>query len=138
MVRRSRQRGVPVITVDDDVIVGFDRPRLQTLISRGGGAAASKRAPARPRLGATIADASRIGAEQGTKAIAGAYAGKIAPDSPAARAGLRPGDVITRLNGQAISDAADVERFLKNAHAGESLAIEYVRDGRSLAGRTRL
>jgi len=28
MVEKSGQMGVPVITVDDEIIIGFDRPRL--------------------------------------------------------------------------------------------------------------
>jgi len=28
MLQKSRQMGVPVITVDDEVIIGFDRPKL--------------------------------------------------------------------------------------------------------------
>ncbi|OHA17811.1 MAG: NrdH-redoxin [Candidatus Taylorbacteria bacterium RIFCSPHIGHO2_01_FULL_46_22b] len=32
MVEKSGQMGVPVITVGDDVIVGFDEPRLKELV----------------------------------------------------------------------------------------------------------
>ncbi len=32
MVAKSGQMGVPVITVDDEVIVGYDEPRLQELL----------------------------------------------------------------------------------------------------------
>ena len=44
MVRISGQQGVPVITIDDQVVVGFNQPRLMQLL--------------RPRLGASIADAA--------------------------------------------------------------------------------
>ena len=33
MMNRSGQMGVPVIFVDDDMIVGFDEPRLKKLLS---------------------------------------------------------------------------------------------------------
>ena len=33
MIRLSNQMGVPVITVDDEVIVGFDRQRLDALLN---------------------------------------------------------------------------------------------------------
>lgn len=32
MIDKSGQMGVPVILVDDQVVVGFDKPRLQELI----------------------------------------------------------------------------------------------------------
>ncbi len=35
MVRISGQRGVPVIVIDGQVVVGFDRPRLEQLLSKG-------------------------------------------------------------------------------------------------------
>ena len=32
MIKRSGQMGVPVITIDNDVIVGFNRPKIQDLL----------------------------------------------------------------------------------------------------------
>lgn len=32
MVEKSGQMGVPVITVDDEVVVGFDKPKLESLL----------------------------------------------------------------------------------------------------------
>ncbi len=34
MIQKSGQRGVPVIDVDGTIIVGFDRNRLETLLSK--------------------------------------------------------------------------------------------------------
>jgi S1-C subfamily serine protease len=138
MVRRSGQRGVPVITVDDDVIVGFDRRRLEQLIARGG-ARPSRTAGARPRLGAAVADADEVAARRGAvDGASGAYAGRVAADSAAARAGLQAGDTIVALNGNPIATAADVERFMAGARAGQPIEIQFVRDGRRLSGRARL
>ena len=33
MMEKSGQLGVPVITIDNDVVVGFDRPRLAQLLN---------------------------------------------------------------------------------------------------------
>lgn len=33
MVEKSGQMGVPVIDVDGDITVGFDRPKLETILS---------------------------------------------------------------------------------------------------------
>jgi glutaredoxin-like YruB-family protein len=32
MIEKSGQMGVPVITIDDQVVIGFDKPRLQELL----------------------------------------------------------------------------------------------------------
>ena len=50
MVRVSGQQGVPVITVDGQVVIGFDQPRLMQLLQQA--------RQDRPKLGASIADAA--------------------------------------------------------------------------------
>ena len=35
MMAKSGQRGVPVIAVDDEIIVGFDRERLESILTGG-------------------------------------------------------------------------------------------------------
>src|SRR5438105_1599600 len=98
MTRRSGQRGVPVITYGDEVIVGFDRPRLtriaQAAKSAHGGAAR------KPELGLAVADAATMLPKQGRPAEYGAYVGKVKAGSGAEQAGLQPGDVITRIDGR--------------------------------------
>ena len=32
MIQKSGQMGVPVISIDDDIVVGFDEPRLRELL----------------------------------------------------------------------------------------------------------
>ena len=115
MERKSGQRGVPVITVDDQVVVGFDPRRLEALIAR----AAQKR----PSLGLSIADASRMAMKAGALPIFGAFVGRVAPSSPAERAGLRQGDIITEANFRPISNAADLEKLLEGLAAGSRLAL---------------
>ena len=53
IVRTTGQMGVPVIMIDDKVIVGFDRPKLESLLASGGNRH-------RSHLGIKIADASKI------------------------------------------------------------------------------
>src|SRR5579883_2743026 len=119
MIRRSGQRGVPVITVDDEVIVGFDRPRLQQAIAR------ARPTTAAPRLGAAVADA----AKHSPRHIPGAYVGKVTPGTPAARAGIAAGDVITRIGPHEIASAADVERARTRLQPGVAVPVEGNRDG---------
>ena len=58
----------------------------------------------------------------------------IGPDSAPQllRAGLRAGDVIKSVNGQALGDAARDQQTLQRAAAGGRARVEVVRDGRTL------
>jgi serine protease Do len=127
MIQASGQQGVPVITVDDQVIIGFDQPRLIQLLKR-----------AQPKLGASIADAaSQISNHPGIPA-AGAYVGRVRPGSAAARAGLRPGDVIIALGGQPVTRAADVHRLVPQIPPGRDLPLTFVREGQERDTLVRL
>ena len=115
MVRLSGQQGVPVITVDDNVVIGFDRRRLEQLLSQ---------AP-KPgiHLGAAVADARpRVDLD-------GAYVGRVKRGSAAAKAGLQPGDVITALGGQSVRTAEDLERIAATLKPGARVAAAYIRAG---------
>lgn len=115
MIRLSGQQGVPVITVDDNVVVGFDRPRLEQLL-------ASQQA-SKIELGVLVADAKpRAGVE-------GAYVGRVRSDHPAERAGLAAGDVIVEVNGQTIRSAADLRNILSTLKPGTKLTLVYERTG---------
>ena len=48
------------------------------------------------------------------------------------RAGVRPGDVIKSLNGQALGDPARDQQIFQRAAAGSRARVEVVRDGRTL------
>lgn len=127
MVRVSQQQGVPVIVVDGQVVVGFDRPRLESLL----GAAAS----GRPSFGASVADAARILSKQGQIPVFGAYVGKVAPSSAAARLGLEPGDIIVEMNMRPITRAEDVSAALAAARPGSRLAVTWQRGDHRLSGQ---
>jgi S1-C subfamily serine protease len=112
MIRRSGQQGVPVTVIGDEVIVGYDRPRLERVI-----AMMRARPPAntgqtgRKSLGAKVADASRYAMPGGT-AVLGAYVGGVNPGSPAEAAGLKAGDVITAVGGTPVGSVDDLTAAL--------------------------
>lgn len=60
---------------------------------------------------------------------AGALVIEVSPESPAARAGLQPGDVIVRAGGEEVGDPADVRMALTRAEEGR-VALEVIRQGR--------
>ncbi|HTE84974.1 MAG TPA: PDZ domain-containing protein, partial [Dehalococcoidia bacterium] len=121
MVRRSGQQGVPVIAVDDQYIVGFDQPRLESALA---GAARS-----RPAFGASVADVSSTSVRRAGLPESGAYVGRVRSDSPAERIGLAAGDVIVSLGGHAVRTAAELESALRALTAGTRVSVEYVRRG---------
>ncbi len=127
MVRISGQQGVPVITIDGQVIIGFDQPRLMQLLKK-----------AKPKLGAAIADAASQAGKGANIPPSGAYVGRIRPGSPAEQAGLRPGDVITALGGQPVILAGDVERLVAQLPGGRDISLTYVRAGREYDTLVRL
>jgi S1-C subfamily serine protease len=130
MVKVSGQQGVPVITVDGQVVVGFNQPRLRQLIQQA--------RQAKPKLGASIADASSQVRKHPGIPSSGAYVGRVRPGSPAEKAGLRPGDVITALGGQPVARADDVHRLVGEMPKGRDLSLTYVRAGQERDALIRL
>lgn len=61
----------------------------------------------------------------------GVLLGKIAVDSPAAKAGLKENDVVTEINGQRVEGAAQFRRMIHEIPAGRTIQLTVWRDGRS-------
>jgi len=61
----------------------------------------------------------------------GALVGKVLPDSPAAKAGLKQNDVITEINGQRVEGTAQFRRMIHEIPAGRAAQLTVWRDGRS-------
>jgi S1-C subfamily serine protease len=58
---------------------------------------------------------------------------RIYKGAPAARAGLRPGDVITTLNNRDVPAASDVVDFVATQDVGARVVVGFVRQGREQA-----
>jgi len=83
------------------------------------------------RLGLTVVQLSPqlltyFGVKQGV------LVSTVAADSPAEAAGIKAGDVITTINGRAVSDASDVTAAVRDADAGASLDVRVTRERREL------
>jgi Do/DeqQ family serine protease len=63
------------------------------------------------------------------KADRGVLVNRIMRDSPAAKGGLKRGDVISKVNGQVVNSAEDVQAQVDRATVGGNLAVEVDRDG---------
>jgi S1-C subfamily serine protease len=60
----------------------------------------------------------------------GALVNQVDTDSPAGRAQLRRGDVVTRLDDRPVGSARDFFDMLDSAVKGQEIALRFVRDGR--------
>jgi serine protease Do len=56
----------------------------------------------------------------------------VAEDGPAAKAGIKAGDVIVRFGGKAVKDGGDLHEALGDAEAGSNATIGVQRDGRAM------
>ena len=61
----------------------------------------------------------------------GALVAATVPDSPAAKAGLKDGDVITALNGQPVTDPNNLKNQVSSFAPGTKLNLDVLRDGKT-------
>lgn len=60
---------------------------------------------------------------------------RVIPDTPAARAGLKEGDVLVEVNGRKCHDVSALRREMGRARPGAELEVEWIRKGERLTGR---
>ncbi|WBQ07008.1 S1C family serine protease [Kribbella sp. CA-293567] len=71
-----------------------------------------------------------IGANVDMQFEGGARVSEVQPNSPATRAGLRTGDVITKINSQAVDTAEALIVAIRSHRPGESVRLDYERGGK--------
>ena len=76
---------------------------------------------------------SVVGEEQPGQPQAGAEVLHVQEDSPAARAGVQPGDVIVNFAGQEVSDRRQLQFLVADAPLTENLSCEVIRGGEGLS-----
>jgi putative serine protease PepD len=81
-------------------------------------------------LGVLVSDAMSSG--NGSAFPVGALIIEVTPGGAAASIGLRPDDIVVRLNGKSISTASELTAAVRQERAGTEVKIEILRDGARL------
>ena len=84
-------------------------------------------------LGVTLqALTPEIAESLGIKEVSGVLVNDVAPDSPAARAGMRRADVVTAVGGRAMENGKALAREIGTMEPGDEVVVTVVRDGEPL------
>lgn len=90
-------------------------------------------------LGVKISDmdkrAAAFGLDPNTK---GVLVEEVTSNTPGARAGLQPGDVVTAFNGKSVSRSAELQRLVGDAPVGSSATLTILRAGKEMTLTARL
>jgi serine protease Do len=93
----------------------------------------------RPKLGVFVNGVTEADAEvYKLPDVAGAEVVSVEENSPAARAGLRMGDVVTAVDGKAIRESSDLTVELAKKRPGDQVQLEYHRYGNRLRATVKL
>jgi len=127
----SLRNSIGLLRPGDQIKVGLIREGKETNLTAtlGASTAASAKAEPEPEKKAGL-DELFEGAEivDAPSATPGLLVRRVDPGSPAADRGLRPGDVITKINRMRVRNMADAKPLLRDA---PSIIIEVQRAGRS-------
>ncbi len=89
----------------------------------------------RGRIGATLGSLNAERAvELGLRFVRGAIVEDVVPGSPAERAGLQRGDIITRIQNRPVANAGSVQATVGIAPPGTPITLTYLRDGHEATG----
>jgi serine protease Do len=67
------------------------------------------------------------------KEATGALVSQVTPDSPAARAGLKSGDVIDQLDGQKVVDSSSLQIAVSQRQPGQKIQLGVIRNGQPMS-----
>jgi serine protease Do len=63
----------------------------------------------------------------------GALVSQVMPNTPASKAGIQPGDVVTEMAGKKVTDRSQLQGIVEALEVGRKYPAEVVRDGKRLA-----
>ena len=85
------------------------------------------------RMGIGIADVTPENAKFFDQSTAtGGVVTQVEPDSPASKAGLQVGDVITKIDNQKVSDAGELQVLVGQRQPGTKVTLQVLRDGKTM------
>jgi serine protease Do len=64
----------------------------------------------------------------GAEKIAGAFVDQPQPNSPAVKAGIKSGDVITAINGKPVGDARQLAQLIGAMAPGTTVTLDLIHD----------
>jgi serine protease Do len=96
-----------------------------------------------PYLGVMIGDLADLPAEERSKVAKnlpdkGVIVTDLAPGGPAAQAGLKPGDIIDKIDGKPAENAGMVVDYVSSQPIGRKVKVEIVRDGKPASVEVKL
>ncbi len=86
----------------------------------------------RPYLGVQVISSAEARQRYGLDVREGLYVARVIGGTPAARAGLRQGDVIVKLAGESVGTLADLRRVLERHRPGDTVELQVLRAGQTL------
>jgi serine protease Do len=85
-------------------------------------------------LGVRVAPVTpEIAQRNGLPSASGAMITRVTDDSPAARSGLRPGDVVVAYDGKPIASDRFLTRYVADTAVNKAVKIDFLRDGKKLS-----
>jgi serine protease Do len=86
----------------------------------------------RGMLGVTVQNVnSDLARSLGLEKVAGALVSSVNPDSPAAKAGVKRGDVVVELDGVAVTDSNSLRNHVARLQPGSTVRLKVLRDGQA-------
>lgn len=70
--------------------------------------------------------------------VKGVLVEEVTPNTPGARAGLQPGDVVLAFNGKTVTRSAELQRLVGDAPVGSNAALRVLREGKEITVNARL
>jgi len=80
----------------------------------------------------------QIASSLGLSVQQGVLVYSVYPGTPAAQAGLQPGDVLTAMNGQPLASATDLQAQLRQLNPGQTVTLTDVRGNQTLSIKVTL
>ena len=123
-----RRHAAVLVAVLATLLVAGAAYAAVSLIAGSGGNSSNNASGAPAYLGIQMAHTpfSFPGRGSGFPFVNGAMVNNVAPGSPAAAAGLMPGDVITNIDNHPVANPAQVNAAIARLHAGDHVQIQYV------------